>query len=812
MKKLTLLSLICLSLYSFRNGYDVKIKIDKSKPKVQMSDELMGVFFEDINYAADGGLYAELVQNRSFEYYKVPGYVNLEPLHAWELVEKDGASAQMSIKDAKPLNKNNTKYLQLSITKGEAGIKNTGFDGIKIDAGEEYKFSVYMRRDANFTQKVLVQILNMNQEVIGEATIDKIEKSWDKYALNLKASKSCKMASLVITTKGKGNVYFDMVSLFPSKTFNNRENGLRVDLAQTVADLQPKFVRFPGGCISHGRGLDNAYRWKHTVGDVAERKPNWNTWGYHQTYGLGFFEYFQFAEDIGATSLPVVPIGVSCQFRNREICPIDDMQMWIDDALDLIEFANGDPSTTWGAVRAKMGHPKSFNMKYICLGNEEDNIPEFRERFMMIHDAIHAKYPEIKIIGTSGVDDTGWHYETLWEFSREHNLDAVDEHYYNDPQWFLNNVDRYDNFDRKGPKVFIGEYASRNDLMFNAISEAAYLTGVEKNADVIEFACYAPLFSNVHHQQWMPDLIRFDNSTIAKTASYYVQQIYSVYGGTDYLPSTVTYDANYQLPTNDYTGKVGVGDWGTSAKFKDLKVVANGKTIIENAFESMDNWEVQSGEFSIENNEMIQSSLDEPSISIFNLPVEASEYTLTVQAMKTGGREGFLIPFSYNNGNYFWLNIAGWGNSQHAIEQIAPNGKSVLKTTRGHIENNQWYTIKIVVDKESAKCFLNDKMIFEIPGPPAPVTASIVENAKTNEVIVKLVNSSKEEIRVKVNLRKFSLKKQTKIITFEGDINDRNTIELPNIIKPHEQKSKLKKVFKCVLSPVSMKAIVFQTK
>ncbi len=812
MRKLSILLLTIITMLGCEPTANVTVKVDPNQPKVAMNQDLMGAFFEDINYGADGGLYAELVQNRSFEYYIVPRYVNLEPLTAWEVVEKDGASAKMAIKDSKPLNENNTKYLQLSISKGEAGIKNTGFDGMNIVGGDTYKFSVYMRRSSNFNEAVSVQILNMNDKEIGSGTIEKVGKTWEKYAFEIKASESCKMASLALTTKGKGEVYFDMVSLFPEKTYMNRENGLRLDLAQAVADLEPKFLRFPGGCISHGRGLENGYRWKHTVGDVAERKPNYNLWGYHQTYGLGFFEYFQFAEDMGAISLPVVPVGVSCQFRGREICPIPDMQMWIDDALDLIEFANGSTDTKWGKVRADMGHPESFNMEYICLGNEEDNIPEFRERFMMIHDAIREKYPEIKIIGTSGTDDTGWHYETLWEFSHEHDLDAVDEHYYNSPEWFLNNVNRYDDFDRDGPKVFMGEYASRDDKMFNAISEAAYLTGVEKNADVIEFACYAPLFSNVNHQQWHPDLIRFNNNTVVKTASYYVQQIYSVYNGDEYVPSTISYEETYNLPNNDYTGKVGVATWGTEAKFSDLKVESNGKVLIENAFDSMESWEVVTGEFKTENGEMIQSSSAEPATSFFNLPIDANEFTITIKAMKNAGNEGFIIPFAYNNGEFYWLNIAGWGNTQHAVEKGNINRRSTLKNTRGSIKNNKWYSIKIVSDKESLKCYLDGEMIIEVDGPPAPVTASILEDTENNEVIVKLVNSSETQITSKVDLTEYNVEEQAKLITFAGDPSARNSIENPELLKPVESEILVGKTFNCILPPTSIQTIVLKKK
>ncbi|HYX07609.1 MAG TPA: alpha-L-arabinofuranosidase C-terminal domain-containing protein, partial [Bacteroidales bacterium] len=601
MKRNILLFAALFGLLNFASlRAQVKFEVDASQQGKAISQELIGAFFEDINYGADGGLYAELVQNRSFEYYPVSGYTSVSPLNSWYIIKNGGAAASMQVDNSTPLNSENTHYLKLTITDSGigAGIRNTGFNGIAVKAGEKYNFSVYMKRETDLNQPVVVSLETPSGEEIGSDSILGISGTWQKYTLVLTAGQTENVASLNLVTKGTGNVYFDMVSLFPRNTFKNRKNGLRKDLATTIADLHPKFLRFPGGCVAHGASINNAYRWKETVGDVAERKPNWNLWGYHQTYGLGFYEYFQFCEDIGAKPLPVLWVGISCQFRNRQIVPMNEMDPVIQDAVDLIEFANGPADSQWGSVRASMGHPEPFNMEYLCLGNEEDDIPEFRERFTAIASAVKEQYPDIKIIGTSGTAASGGYYNSLWQFSREQNLYAVDEHYYMDPSWFLNNLHRYDNFDRNGPKVFIGEYASKDDRQHNAIAEASYLTGVEKNADVIQFTCYAPLLCNENNNQWNPDLIRFDNTHIVKTADYYVQQMYSVNAGDEYLASSITYNDGFTAASTDYSGKIGVGTWNTQAEFDDVKLVSGDQVLVDENYDSgASNWQVSSGTF-----------------------------------------------------------------------------------------------------------------------------------------------------------------------------------------------------------------------
>lgn len=786
--KQTFLALCFLGIFGILNS-QVTIQSDISKPGIKMSQDLVGAFFEDINYGADGGLYAELVQNRSFEYHVVDGYTDEGPLAHWELIKNVGANLSYTVENTQPINPNNPHYLNISInsTGQGSGIRNTGYFGMSVHEGETYKFSVYLKSQVANEAKILVKLVNSIGIVLASDTIASISTNWEKYTLSFTSKQNAENASLQLLFTQPGVFYADMISLFPATTYKNRENGLRKDLAEAIADLHPRFLRFPGGCVSHGRGLENAYRWKETIGDVAERKPNWNLWGYHQTYGIGFYEYFLFCEDMNAKALPVLPVGISCQFRNREIEPISKMGPWIQDALDLIEFANGDTTTTWGKKRSEMGHPAPFNMEYICLGNEEDDIPEFRERFVMFQDTLQKYHPEIKIIGTSGTDDAGGYYNSLWEFSRAQKLDAVDEHYYNSPAWFLENLHRYDNFDRNGPKVFIGEYASQDDRLHNAIAEAAYLTGVERNADVIELTCYAPLLNYVEDigYHWHPDMILFNNSTVTKTANYYIQQMYGQHAGDEYINSSVNYAPTFQQ-SSDFSGKMGVGSWNTQVKYDDVQVTVNGENIILEDFASgANNWQVLDGNWSVNSGAYNQSGNATPAWSICNKIVENSDYTLTLKAMKTGGVEGFLIPFAFqDNNNYYWLNIGGWGNTQHAVEKAVNGPKAQLAMLAGSIQNNRWYNIKIEATSQVVKCYLDDQIIFQIAAPEGPVASSITKDYESNELIIKLVNSGSNAMDATVNLDGYEINETADVTVLTGDANARNTIDNPDAVVP----------------------------
>lgn len=528
----------------FAQNNKAALTVNVNEPTVELSDNLYGLFFEDINFGADGGLYAELVQNRSFEYYAVRGEMNdegykLNPMTAWEKVYRDGANADIIVTEYGALNDVNKNNLEIYChnNTGFAGVANTGYDGIPVLQGEMYNFSIYAKKEVRDQwrykgHKLLVQLEDGSGNVLASAEFDALTPEWSKFSAVLTPSASAKDGRLVILAHGRSRVQIDMVSLFPQNTYKGRENGLRKDLVEALIELQPAFLRFPGGCILHGWGYDNIYDWKESLGDVAERTPNWNRWGYHQTYGLGYFEYFQLCDDMGMEALPVVPVGVSCGFTEFDFVDMDHMAHEVQNALDLVEFANGSTDTKYGKIRAEMGHPESFNIKYVCLGNEEHDTPEFKERFPLFVKAFKEKYPEIKLIGTSGLSPN----IPLYDMMDELDVYSSDEHYYMRPEWYLDNQNRFDNWDRSKPKVFVGEYASLGNKLYNAVCEAVYLTGIERNGDIVDMTCYAPLFARYGHTQWTrADLIWFDNEQVVRTPNYYVQKFFSLNKGDVYL-------------------------------------------------------------------------------------------------------------------------------------------------------------------------------------------------------------------------------------------------------------------------------------
>lgn len=526
---------------------------EKSKA---ISDLLMGIFFEDINYSADGGLYAELIQNRDFEYTPSDreGDKNWNSTHSWTL---KGDKTIFTIDTVAPIHPNNSHYAVLKVERPGAALTNSGFDGIALKAGDKYNFSVFARvPESSKSNKLLIRLVDASGKVQGESTVSVSSHAWKTYKTVLTAKESVD-ANLEILPQSAGEVALDMISLFPQNTFKGRKNGLRADLAQTLADMHPRFVRFPGGCVAHGDGLKNIYRWKNTIGALESRKPDRNLWGYHQSMGLGYYEYFQFCEDIGAEPLPVLAAGVPCQ---NSAChgalrggqqggiPMSEMPAYIQDILDLIEWANGDAKKTkWGKVRAEAGHPKPFNLKYIGIGNEDLITDIFKERFTMIFNAIKEKHPEITVVGTVGPFNEGTDYVEGWKLADKLDIPMVDEHYYQSPGWFLHNQDFYDKYDRsKKTKVYLGEYAThipdRKANIETALTEALYLTALERNGDVVHMTSYAPLLAKEGHTQWSPDLIYFNNREVKPTTGYYVQKLYGQNAGDSYIPSVVRLD------------------------------------------------------------------------------------------------------------------------------------------------------------------------------------------------------------------------------------------------------------------------------
>jgi alpha-L-arabinofuranosidase len=520
-----------------------------------ISPDLVGIFFEDLSYAADGGLYAELIQNRSFDYSSRDNK-DWTSLTAWKPVQRDGGQGSAVVQTQFPLNAQNLSYAVLTVDAAGRGVGliNEGFGGIPVKAGESYNLSLFARQLTGSAAPLTVRLESKTGALLAEATVPAPTTGWKKASATLVPSVTDTDARLLVLATGRGKLALDMISLFPAKTFRNRPNGLRPDLAQIVADLKPKFMRFPGGCLVHGDGLDNIYHWKDTIGPVEQRKGQPNIWGYHQSVGLGYFEYFQFCEDIGAKPLPVVAAGVCCQNSNQRVTkqwgigqlglPMDQMPAYIRDVLDLIEYANGPVTSTWGAKRAAAGHPEPFGLKYLGVGNEDKITPVFEERFRLINDAVKTKHPEIVVIGTAGPFTEGEDYEKGWKFANELRLPMVDEHGYKSPQWFWDNLRRYNAYDRTKSQVYLGEWAAHDDkrrsTLRSAIAEAAYLTALERNADLVRFSSYAPLLAKRSHVHWSPNLIYFTNTEIFPTINYHVQQLFSVNHGDTYLTTTIS--------------------------------------------------------------------------------------------------------------------------------------------------------------------------------------------------------------------------------------------------------------------------------
>jgi len=541
---------------------DNNLVIQTKKVGAPISSTQYGIFFEDINFAADGGLYAEMIKNRSFEFP--------QNLMGWTAFGKFQVLDQGGPFDKNP---HYVRLIDPGHREKRTGIENEGFFGIAVKQDATYRFSVWARVPEGGKGLITVQLVDNytmgeHQEFNSHDVV--IEgKDWKKYTLEIKSNRTFDNSHLrIFLSKVKGEpmrtIDLEHVSLFPTDTWKGRENGMRKDLAQALADLKPGVFRFPGGCIVEGTELETRYQWKNTVGPVENRPLNENRWEntfpyrlypeYHQSYGLGFYEFFQLCEDFGAEPLPVISCGLSCQFQNdikneaHVHVALEDLGPYIQDALDLVEFANGDVNTKWGKVRADMGHPEPFNLKYLGVGNEQwdynDN-PAFTSRLKLFSDALRKAYPDLKLIGTTGPNSEGWDFDLLQPRMKELKVDLYDEHYYRNEEWFLSHGLRYDSYDRKGPKIFAGEYACHGankhkwNHYWTSILEAAHMTGIERNADIVTMATYAPLFAHVKGWQWRPDMIWFDNTQSWKTVSYYVQQLYCHYKGSNVLSLTM---------------------------------------------------------------------------------------------------------------------------------------------------------------------------------------------------------------------------------------------------------------------------------
>ncbi len=751
----------------------LKLNVQVDKPGITVSPTLYGIFFEEINLAGDGGLYAELLRNRSFE--------ETDKLDYWTLVKTGKAEGDIVVDRANPMSEKNPRSLRLNVKEvgdGSVGVANDGYWGIPVQEGEVYDFSIAARASDGFNGPLTVRLESQDgTKVYAEDSISALTPEWKTFKIALTAKATDWKARLVVSISQKGSVYLDMVSLFPRKTWKGRANGLRTDLAEKLVGLQPSFVRFPGGCWVEGEIMANATRWKKTIGDVSDRWSQWNIWQYYSTNGLGFHEYLQLCEDLGAEPLFVF----NCGMAHQNHIAMDQMSEFVQDALDAIEYANGPADSRWGAVRAKAGHPVPFNLKFVEIGNENGG-GLYNERYKLFYDAIKAKYPTMRTVACD------WSGRPT---SRP--IDLIDEHYYYEPEFFINNAHRYDTYDRKGPKIYVGEYAVTkncgNGNLRGAIGEAAFMTGMERNSDIVEMASYAPLFANVEYKRWNPNLIYFDNHRNYGTPSYYAQKLFSENRGDVIVPATL--EAGETKPETK-KGAVGVGTWMTKSEYKDVKVVKGDEVLYDGASskEQAKAWKFGKGEWKFADGALRQSDNGEERFATVGNK-DWSDYTLTLKARKISGSEGFLVLFHVQSEDTFvWWNIGGWGNSRDSIEVTTKGSRSVLGgAVDSKVEDNRWYDLKVEVSGTKIRCFIDGKLVHDVEYPRSePLHAVAGLSKDRSELILKVVNSTFAKQTAKLNLNgapKLASEAKTVVLTSEKG-EDENSLDNPKRVAPVE--------------------------
>jgi alpha-L-arabinofuranosidase len=792
------------------------LTVRTDQPGAAINPAMWGIFFEDINLGADGGLYAELVKNRSFEFP--------DGLMGWSAVRQPAVKDRIALRNENPFDPANPHYVRIhSDGSGDDGIVNEGFRGMGLRAGEQYDFSLQARVPSADKPSLRIELADRNGNVLTSATIDNLTSQWKKHSATLTPKTTEYKARLRVRVEGKGDVDLDQVSLFPKKTWKNRPGGLRADMVQMLADLKPGFLRFPGGCIVEGRDLANRYQWKNTIGPVEERKLNFNRWNtefkhrptpdYYQSYGLGFYEFFQLSEDIGAQPLPIINCGMACQFNTGQLVPVDQLDSYIQDALDLIEFANGPATSTWGAKRAAMGHPEPFHMRMLGVGNEQWG-PQYIDRYLAFSKSLKQAHPEIMLVSDAGPSPADDRFQFLWPKLQELSAEMVDQHCYANPIWFLANSHRYDDYDRKGPKIFMGEYAAQSIAIVSpdnqnnlecALAEAAYMTGLERNADVVRMASYAPLFAHVDGWQWTPNLIWADNLRVYGTPSYYAQQLFSLNRGDKVLPVTLDGVEIVAAPA----GGIGLATYQTAAEFKDVQVTRDGKTLFNADFAgNLSAWKTNHGKWSVKEGALQQT---DPKATGSAVAGDSSwtNYTLTLKARKTGGSEGFLIRVRCDGPeNYVEWNLGGFKNKFHTLQAHLAQQDHMLVQTAGSIETGRWYDIKIELSGDRLSCYLDGQPFQSAVVPPIKTQqlyASATRDDQSGEIIVKAINPGSQRVSAQVNLAGLAEgDRDAKIIVLTGsNPAQTNSLDMPRHIAPAESTLKLSPKFDYVFPPRS---------
>jgi alpha-L-arabinofuranosidase len=813
------LAVIGLSLSSVASAKDALVSIDVSAAGTRVNPRMYGVFLEEINHGVDGGLYAELIRNRGFGGGRPPeGYTlrggrwldansfpagvdefgyKIGGLPFWSLVQTGNAAGAMHLETTGGITKESEHCLRLEVKElgdGQIGIANEGFFGIGVTQGETYRLSLFVRGGSEFNGTLTARLEDAaGNPCSNSVTFEDFGGDWKQYKADLVASKTNTKARLVILAGSAGTVWLDLVSLFPEKTWKDWPNGLRPDIAQMIANLKPGFVRFPGGCVVEGGTVETAYNWKDTIGPVENRSERWGPWNYRRTHGMGLHEYLQFFEDLGAEPLWVGFCGQTCIFRRArgETVPMEEMGWVRDNFLDLVEYANGPVDSPWGAKRASAGHAEPFNLKYVEIGNENQG-PELRDRYIFIHDALKAKYPDLKYIA-----DLSW---TSDESMRGAAFDIVDRHYYQNPRWFLQRFHEYDDRNRSLPPLYLGEVAvtsgDAGPLRGNvqaALAEGVFLMGCERNADTVQMVSYAPLLAHVDGRTALTDapppwhaMIYFDGTRVFGTASYYLWKLF----GTNLPDQMVKADvefANIEPPV--IAGQIGVGTWAATAEFKDIRVERAGEMLYESDFsQNAEGWQPEGGRRSRRATWQVEDGVyrqDREGYAMSYFGDDTwSDYTLSLKARKMSGTEGFLIVFGRKGGERYWWNLGGWGNSQHAIEF---NQTPVGRPVRGRIESDRWYDIKIVLAGNRIRCFLDGELVHDVESmPPETFFVNAGRDDASGELVVKAINIAPEPVRAQVRIDGvIDVEKQARTVVLgAASLEDNNSLERPDHVVP----------------------------
>ena len=807
MKK-TLLCLLAFAAMSVKA--QVNIKVDVDQRGIEISPTLYGIFYEDINYASDGGLYAELIRNRSFEYDAIARDSRNRPSDATSKLDGDHVpafwradGANISLVQDGLLNEKQGHALKVETTKANGGISNEGYWGINAVAGTQYKLSFWIDPSTPLKGNIVASLKSKDGKLLGQSLVSKkLNKGWQKVEASIVAEASDPQAVFHLQFEQPCSVLLDVVSLFPP-TYKGRANGCRIDLAEKLEALHPAFMRFPGGCYVEGNYKpENAYHWERTVGPIERRPGHMNAnWGYPTTDGLGFHEFLQLSEDLGAKPLYVVNIGI----WHGGCTPLNELQPWIDECLGALEYANGPVTSHYGKMRAENGHPEPFNIAYIEIGNENynyhmddnsDQSDHYPERFRMFYDAIKAKFPEVQCIGN--VESWGTDYP---KWRNTNPVDILDEHYYRSPAWFAGQYNRFDNYDRKGPIIYPGEYAVTQGYgttgnLNAAMGEAVFMIGMENNADIVRMSSYAPIFVNENGIQWRPDMIRFNSSQSFGTPSYWVQQLFPTHIGNRLVKSELQWSIPQKEEENTMPISVGVATWKTQASYRNAQLLVEGVSV---PLPDMKNWtsgnskpEYQ-GNWSADGGTLRQTSNAEESMRVSPQTFTAKRYTYKVQAKKDGGAEAFMIVFNYvDEKNFDWLNLGGWGNSRTSVETTMSGSRNTLDGAHSdHYDTDKWYDIQLDVDGEDITASVDGKQVYKGKKRSSllyGVYANTTLDEKTRTLYTKIVNLCDTGTKGSIDLSGGTAAEaeMVRLAGMTGD--DENTMQYPDNIVPRPAK------------------------